>query len=184
MKSLCLLTVILLCVLTASASAQSKTQPASELPKVVLIGDSIKDDYEALVAKQLAGKAIVVSPAASGGDSGQVLAHMEEWLSREKPAVVHLNCGLDDLKRVNGSKPRQVELAQYESNLRQIVARLRREVSIAVVFANTTPVLDGATEADVKLYNAAATARQTCRCMTYMKSSPGVVPAAWSVRMA
>jgi dienelactone hydrolase len=140
MKSLCLLSLVLLSTLTASA-AQIKTPSAPKLPKVVLIGDSITAGYAPLVAKRLAGKAVVVSPAGSGGDSAQVLAHLEEWLVREKPSVVHFSCGLDDL-------------AQYESNLRQIVARLQREPSIAVVFANTPE----GRHADAKRYNTIATA--------------------------
>lgn len=140
MKPLCLSTLVLLTALTASA-AQNKTPSAPELPKVVLIGDSIKAGCEALVAKRLAGKAVVVSPAASGGDGAQVLAHLEEWLKREKPSVVHFSCEPGDL-------------AQYESNLRQIVARLQREPSIAVVFASTP----GGAHANAKRCNAIAAA--------------------------
>ncbi|MCX6910113.1 MAG: SGNH/GDSL hydrolase family protein, partial [Verrucomicrobia bacterium] len=143
------LAALLLASLPVSAATSSKTPSTPDLPRVVLIGDSITAGYALLVAKRLAGKAVVVSPAGSGGDSGQVLAHLEEWLVREKPAVVHFNCGLDDLSRT--------KLAQYESNLRQIVERLRRETSIAVVFANTTPVTNER-EADVKRYNATAAA--------------------------
>ena len=69
-----------------------------ELPKVVLVGDSIRLGYAPLVAKRLEGKARVVSAEANGGDSANVLAHLDEWVIREKPAVVHLNCGLHDLK--------------------------------------------------------------------------------------
>jgi dienelactone hydrolase len=119
------LIILLLTALTALAATPGKTPSAPELPKVVLVGDSLTAGYAPLVVKRLAGKAVVVSPAGSGGDSGQVLAHLDDWLKREKPAVVHFSCGLGDL-------------AQYESNLRQIVARLQREPSIAVVFAKPT----------------------------------------------
>jgi dienelactone hydrolase/lysophospholipase L1-like esterase len=130
---------------------------ATDLPKIALVGDSVTAGYAPLVAKRLAGKAIVVTPANSSGDSGQVLAHLEEWLVREKPAVVHFNCGLDDLTLSKEGRQRRIELAKYESNLRQIVERLQRETPTAVVFANTTPVTDER-GADVKRYNTAATA--------------------------
>ncbi len=142
--------------------------PAPTLPKVVLLGDSIRLGYAPLVAKRLEGKAIVVSPAANGGDSANVLQHLDEWVIRERPAVVHFNCGLHDLKVTKGTSRHQVELTAYQANLRRIVARLRQETSAALVFANTTPILDarharrGAGfdrfEADVRRYNTAATA--------------------------
>src|ERR1051325_2720023 len=155
----------LLAGLAAPAFAQNKAKP--ELPKVVLIGDSIRLGYAPLVAKRLEGTALIISASANGGDSGNVLAHLDEWITREKPAVVHFNCGIHDLKVSKQTKEHHVALAQYEANLRQIVARLRKETSAALVFANTTPIIDArhAThggkefdlfEADVKRYNAAA----------------------------
>lgn len=149
------------------------TEPAAHAdgpspPKVVLIGDSIRLGYAPNVAGRLAGKATVISPPANGGDSANVLAHLEEWVIREKPDVVHLNCGLHDLKLARADGRHQVEPDQYGANLRRIVARIRGETGAALVFANTTPVADerharrGAgfdrTDADVRRYNAAALA--------------------------
>ena len=51
-----------------------KTQTSGP-PKVVLVGDSIRLSYAAIVVERLGGKAIVVSPRANGGDSGNVLKH-------------------------------------------------------------------------------------------------------------
>src|SRR5205814_915318 len=85
--------------------------------------------------------ASIIVPAAGAG-SGNVLKHLDEWVMRERPAVVHLNCGLHDLKRARDSHQYQVALADYEANLRQIVGRIRRETSAALVFANTTQIQD------------------------------------------
>ncbi len=163
--------VALVLVPSAVAQAPPAGQPRPELPKVVLVGDSIRMGYAPLVAKRLEGQAVVVSPKENGGDSGNVLKHLDEWVLREKPAVVHLNCGLHDLKRAKTDKKYQVELGQYEANLKEVVNRVRKETSAALVFANTTPILDerhakrGAAfdrlEADVQRYNAAA--RQVMR---------------------
>jgi len=141
-------------------------QRTPSLPKIVLVGDSIAGGYTPLVAKRLEGKAVVVNPPSSGGDSRNVLENLEAWLIREKPAVVHLNCGLHDLKVSKQTKKHQVELTQYEANLRQIAARLKLETNTAFVFANTTPIIDerhakrGAEfdrfETDVRRYNAVA----------------------------
>ncbi len=148
----------------AAAQQPASTKPA--LPKVVLIGDSIRLGYAPLVAKRLAGKAVVISPAANGGDSSNVLKHLNEWAIREKPDLVHLNCGLHDLKLSKDTKQYQVPLELYERNLTEIVGRVRKETSAVLVFANTTPILDdrhakrGANfdrfEADVRRYNEVA----------------------------
>jgi lysophospholipase L1-like esterase/dienelactone hydrolase len=139
--------------------------PAAPPPKVVLVGDSIRLGYAPLVAKTLAGKAVVVSAAANGGDSANVLKHLDEWVIREKPDVVHFNCGLHDLKRSKKDGTHQVEPDDYRRNLQRIIERLRQETSAAIVFADTTPIQDALharrkadfdrTEADVARYNAA-----------------------------
>lgn len=137
-KLLCLSALLLESIPTASA--QTKSSPAPELPKVWLIGDADQDGYAPLVTKRLAGKAIIASPATSGGDSDQILAHLDGWLAREKPAVVHFHL-----------KP-----GQDVSALQEIVTRLRRQKDIALVFANHLP-LSGQREAEVQRHNAAAT---------------------------
>jgi lysophospholipase L1-like esterase len=160
---------ILSCLtLALLASVVSGEAPAAKpaLPKVVLIGDSIRLGYAPLVAKRLEGKAIVVSVKDNGGDSSNVLKHLDEWVIKEKPALVHLNCGLHDLKRDKKTMKYQVELPQYEANLKEIVGRVRKETGAVFVFATTTPILDDRhaarkaafdrLEADVKRYNEAA----------------------------
>jgi lysophospholipase L1-like esterase len=117
-------------------------EPPPGLPKVVLIGDSIRLGYAPVVVKQLAGKAIVVSPKPNGGDSANVLKHLDEWAIREQPAVVHFNCGIHDIKKSKAGGRFQVPPDAYEANLRAIVGRLRAGTKAKVVFATTTPVLD------------------------------------------
>src|SRR5262245_56280276 len=159
--------LLALCLMAASPAAVL-AQPKAELPRVVLLGDSIRLGYAPLVAKALAGKAEVISSPANAGDSTSVLEHLDEWVLREKPVVVHFNCGLHDLKIDKKTKQPQVSLEQYEANLKKIVARLQKESPAALVFASTTPILDerharrGATfdrfEADVRRYNDVALA--------------------------
>ena len=110
----------------------------------------------------------MISFPENGADSANVLAHLEEWVIQQQPDVVHLNCGLHDLKRSKIDGRHQVELDRYADNLRQIVSRIRERTVATLVFANTTPILDerhakrGAdfdrTEADVRKYNATAIA--------------------------
>jgi lysophospholipase L1-like esterase/dienelactone hydrolase len=154
-------------VLDASL-ASAPARAAEPLPKVVLLGDSIRMGYAPLVAERLAGRATVISSASNGGDSANLLAKLGEMAIREKPMVVHFNCGLHDLKIARKTGKQQSTLAQYAANLRQIVARLQKETSAGIVFANTTPVFDARRSkwageydlrgADVKRYNEEAVA--------------------------
>jgi lysophospholipase L1-like esterase len=152
---------LFLLMLVSSAAAQERS-----LPKVVLVGDSIRMGYAPLVAKRLEGKAVVVSAKPNGEDSGNVLRNLEEWVISEKPDVVHLNAGLHDLKLTD--KTYQVPLAEYEKNLKAILERIQKGTHAKIVFATSTPILDtlhaqrkagfDRVEADVQRYNAAAVA--------------------------
>jgi dienelactone hydrolase/lysophospholipase L1-like esterase len=155
--------LVLVFLLAAPAWAQDK-----DLPKVALIGDSIRQGYAPLVAKRLAGRAVVISHAANGGDSANVVKHLDEWIIKEQPALVHFNCGLHDLKFAKSDKKFQIDLEQYQKNLKEIVTRLRKETKAVLIFANTTPIVDerhakrGGTfdrfETDVVRYNQSAVA--------------------------
>lgn len=141
-------------------------QPKVEPPKVVLVGDSIRMGYAPNVTKRLDGQFLVVSHKENGGDSANVLKNLDAWIIKEQPALVHLNCGLHDLKKDKKTGKHQVPLEEYEANLRKIVERVRKETGAVLIFAATTPILDelhakrGAGfdrfEADVKRYNAKA----------------------------
>src|SRR4051794_38027700 len=63
----------------------TKADEPAKLPKVVLIGDSIRLGYAPTVAKQLEGKAVVVQSKSNGGDSARVLANLTAWAVAEKP---------------------------------------------------------------------------------------------------
>ena len=128
----------------------------------VLIGDSIRIGYQAHVMAALSGQVEIWVPEQNGGDSRNVLAHLDEWVLARAPDLVHVNCGLHDLKRAFGAGP-NVPLEEYAANVRQLLMRLQGEV--LVVWAQTTPVDEqlhhkntsfDRCEADVAAYNAAA----------------------------
>lgn len=149
--------------LTSFATAQPQAKP--DLPKVLLIGDSIRLGYAPLVTKKLAGTAEVVSFQEPIGDTTVVLKNLDAWLTG-KLVVVHINSGLHDLKVAKTAKLHQVPIEQYERNLKAIIEQIRKGTPY-VVFANTTPILDDRHarrkaafdrfEKDVKEYNAVAT---------------------------
>lgn len=128
-------------LLSVSVTVVSADEPPS-LPKVVLVGDSIRLGYAPIVEKELAGKAAITGPRANGGDSANVLKNLEKWVIREKPAVVHFNCGIHDTKRFRETGRFQVSPEEYEANLRAIVKRIRDETDAVVLFATSTPILD------------------------------------------
>ena len=138
----------------------------NNLPLVVLIGDSIRMGYQDHVISQLAGRAEIWVPKENGGDSRNVLAHLDQWVFSRQPDLVHVNCGLHDLKRAFGAAS-SVPVDEYGRNVRQILQRLQRELDGVVVWATTTPVDEtwhhqnkgfDRLEADVEAYNAAARA--------------------------
>ena len=132
-----LLRIALLVLLTSCPLAA-----ADALPKVVLIGDSIRLSYAPTVIEELKGKAQVVSSRSNGGDSNNVLKHLANWAIKENPDVVHFNCGIHDTKFFKEQQSFQVTPEKYEANLREIVKRIRAKTSAVVIFATTTPILD------------------------------------------
>jgi lysophospholipase L1-like esterase len=132
----------LLIPLAAAEQSEVGDHVTQELPKVVLVGDSIRMSYAPVVAKQLEGTAVVISSKSNGGDSGNVLKNLTAWVIREQPAVVHFNCGIHDTKKFIATGKFQISPEKYEANLRSIVARIRKETDAFVVFGTTTPILD------------------------------------------
>ncbi|MDB5306134.1 MAG: hypothetical protein JWO38_336 [Gemmataceae bacterium] len=152
----------LLLLLGPSLVLAQPPQPKPELPRVLLLGDSIRLGYAPLVAKKLAGRAEVISPEANGGDTAATLGQLDQWLADAKPVIVHFNCGLHDLKVGTKTQAHQVPLDQYETNLKRIAERLKKATP-HVIFAATTPIIDdrhaarkadfGRFDKDVRAYN-------------------------------
>lgn len=107
---------------------------------VTLIGDSIRKGYEASVSAELSDRAETWGPEQNGGDSENVLNHLDEWVLERNPDIVHMNCGLHDLRTSDGDY--QVPLDNYVHNLHEIIDRLRGEFAGKLIWATTTPVID------------------------------------------
>lgn len=110
------------------------------MTKVILVGDSIRMGYQDIVRRELAGEAEVWGPTQNGGNSQKVRENLDEWVISQEPSVVHLNCGLHDLKKEFGASERAIPLAQYETNVREVLRRLVSETEAKIVWAATTPV--------------------------------------------
>jgi len=111
------------------------------LPRVLLIGDSISIGYTLPTRKLLEGKANVHRIPTNGGPTKNGVANIAKWLGTSKWDVIHFNWGIHDLKFMPDGK-RQVEPADYEANLRSLVATLKK-TGAKLIWATTTPIPDG-----------------------------------------
>ncbi|MFO7947243.1 MAG: SGNH/GDSL hydrolase family protein [Armatimonadota bacterium] len=127
-----------------------------ELPRVLLIGDSISIGYTLPTRTLLEGIANVHRIPMNGGPSSRGVAHIEEWLGDGQWDVIHFNFGLHDLK-MDKEGNYQVPPEQYRENLETLVARLEA-TGAELVYATTTPVPQNVggparRTADVIVYN-------------------------------
>ena len=132
--------------------AESKPS-GKDLPRVVLIGDSISVGYTPEVIHQLQDKAFVSRAKANCGDTNRGLAALDSWLGNTKWDLIHFNWGLHDLcyrnpevkkvgnrDKVNGTQ--SVPLKQYRKNLETLVLRLKK-TGAKLIWASTTMVPEG-----------------------------------------
>lgn len=116
-------------------------QDTPGLPRVLIIGDSISMGYTLPVRRLLEGKANVHRIPQNGGPTKAGMAHLDRWLGEGKWDVIHFNWGIHDLKFMPDGK-RQVETAEYEANLRALVAKMKA-TGAQLVWATTTPIPEG-----------------------------------------
>lgn len=107
---------------------------------VYLIGDSIRLGYESTVQAAL-HDAAVLSPVDNCRSSHDVLRHIKEWTNGAQGGdIIHLNCGLHDIRYNAGSLKPLTDIKTYHTNLRQIFNHLR-ETSAQIIWASSTPFL-------------------------------------------
>ncbi|MCA8984773.1 MAG: SGNH/GDSL hydrolase family protein [Planctomycetaceae bacterium] len=137
-----------------------------ELPRVLIIGDSISIGYTPALRTLLQGKANVHRIPVNGGPTTRGLEQIEEWLGESSWDVIHFNWGLHDLRFVDENRKsvpveqgqHQVPLDQYEQNLNKLVSRLK-QTGATLIWRNTTPVPLGSNyriEGDEVSYNRVA----------------------------
>ncbi len=109
------------------------------LPRVWLLGDSIRMSYQPLVAEALAGKAEVVGPGENGQFALHTLANLGVWYEQlGKPDIVHWNNGIHDSGHNPLRRPVQIPLDVYVMTLRLILQNLRRWTD-RTIWATSTP---------------------------------------------
>ena len=144
--------VVLMVFLPQQIHEENRMQER-ELPKVLLIGDSISLGYTPHVSRLLEAEAVVFHHPGNAEHTGTGLAMLAEWLGETQWDLIHFNWGLWDLcyrhpdsiqqgnrDKINGTIT--TTLDQYERNLEQLVLRLK-ETNAVLIWANTTVVPEG-----------------------------------------
>ncbi len=139
----------------AANPAYAPVQDVAGLPRVLIIGDSISIGYQEPLREALKGKANVHRPMTNCGPTSRGVEQIDEWLGSDasekgKWDVIHFNFGLHDVRHFDDQGKatdadkghRQVSDADYEKNLEQLVARLKK-TGAKLIFCTTTPVPPG-----------------------------------------
>ena len=106
---------------------------------VALIGDSIRLHATPYVRERLPLNYRVHSPPENGKSSSNVAARIRDWVPPATTEIVHINCGLHDIRREPGQHGPIVSPEAYVANLRDIFDYLAANVR-SVVWATMTPV--------------------------------------------
>jgi lysophospholipase L1-like esterase len=109
-------------------------EDSPDLPRILIIGDSISRGYTLPVRHSLSGRANVHRAPANCGPTAKGLDKLDVWLGEGRWDLISFNFGIHDR-----STPPDV----YEKNLRQIIARLE-ETGAKLVWVNSTPIPKGA----------------------------------------
>ena len=150
--------------------ASARSQDDKNLPRVLILGDSISLGYTEPVRKQLQGIAVVVRPKENCQHTAYGLTRIKTWLGDEKWDVIHFNFGIWDTHMLSEkgaliSNEAKFEGAmrirhtpeQYRQNLVKLVETMEK-TRAKLIWATTTPIMSrtGKRFEDIKTLNAAA----------------------------
>ena len=161
--------IVLIGIHTAEGFPVPQGGTGGDIPRILIIGDSISLGYTPFVQEILQGKAEVFHNPGNAQHTGTGLEKIAEWLGDGKWDVIHFNWGLWDLcyrnpevknvgnrDKVNGTLTHTLE--QYEQNLRGLV-EIMRSTGALLIWCSTTPVPEGEAgrfKGDELKYNRAA----------------------------
>lgn len=125
------------------------------LPRVLLLGDSVSRAYTKTVRSELAGKANVHRAPANCGPTKRGLEKLDVWLGDGEWDIVHFNFGIHD---------RNLPVDEYADQLGQIVERLKK-TGATLYWASTTPIPDS----PAKKYVASSIVERNAAAATVME---------------
>ena len=136
----------------ADAKAKPSPNNAKELPKVLIIGDSISLGYTEPVKKSLNGIADVSRPGENCQHSGNGVIKIKSWIGTTKWDVIHFNFGIWDTHLLDakgnivhpdpasGDVHVRYTPEQYKENLTEIV-KILKGTGAKLIWASTTPIM-------------------------------------------
>ena len=107
-----------------------------DLPRVMIVGDSISIAYTPIVRKLLDGVANVHRPKTNCRWSAFGDDHIEEWLGDSKWDVIHFNFGLGT--GMGGARKLR-QHSVYAKSLESIIQKIRKKSDATLLFGITTP---------------------------------------------
>lgn len=131
------------------------TDGNKDLPRVLLIGDSICNGYQSGVRKRLEGKMNVSYWASSlCVSSPRYIRMLDYYLDEAKYDIIHFNNGLHSLKTQDDA---------YEAGLKAALAHIgRKQPEARIVWCSSTPLKSGEKTGKVRALNAIG-AREAAR---------------------
>jgi lysophospholipase L1-like esterase len=131
-----------LTLLAACVAPIAVAEQPADLPKVVLLGDSIRAGYKDTVIKALEGKAVVWTPKENCKSSTYTRENLAKWMEGQNPDVIHINAGLHDLV-LKEPDTNVTEIGTYKENIQAIFDEMKKKWPTAkIIWATTTPVVD------------------------------------------
>jgi len=118
------------------------------MKNVLLLGDSIRQNYQNYVKEKLADIAQVRFPNDNGKFCQLTLRYVYEWIRALRVDgqdfdIVHFNCGLWDVLRLSNEDRTFTDKAQYAELLVRIVDRIRYCCpDTKIIFALSTSVIE------------------------------------------
>jgi isoamyl acetate esterase len=131
--------------------------------RVLLIGDSIRMHYQPYVGSELRSEAEIDGPSENCESSRKTRARLAEWLESHPADLIHINCGLHDIRVDHGATGPQVPLNEYVANVEAILRHAQGHAD-RVIWATSTPINEALhqrikesrrSEADLFRYNEA-----------------------------
>lgn len=130
------------------------------MKKLLLIGDSVRMNYQPAVVRRLNGIVQICAPQDNARFARYTLWYIREWLGTYgTPDIVHFNNGMWDVYR--HEKNGEIftgDIKDYMTSIEKIY-NLIAATGAKIIFATTTPVRDdnpNAKNSDIDRYNAAA----------------------------
>jgi lysophospholipase L1-like esterase len=106
---------------------------------IALIGDSIRLYSEPFVRDCLPSRFRLRSPSVNCKSSHHVAAGIREWVPPGSADIVHINCGLHDVRHDPGQRRPVSTPEEYLANLGRVFDHLAG-TGASVIWATTTPV--------------------------------------------